>query len=240
MESHFYSTTACAMINYWPPEVAELIYEFALKTPVAAKKAEMAPTTVNAEQLNEAREDSYDLVKEYLTANARWQKVLNDIDEKRSKIKSDLELVAKTIKKLIDEPDIQTDVTLEELEKQNKKLKEQEPILDELEKELAAWRTEELYLLKEKWEKHWQDHKKTYVNELITQLKSEGNISLSEIEEAELNTPTRTREELLIDLRNFYPDGFPKGWDEDSNLFKLRALWVLGAYRSRTLTTAEG
>jgi seryl-tRNA synthetase len=239
MNQHFYSTTACSMINYWPPEVAEFIYEFALKTPAAAKKAEMLPTTVSSEQINEAREDSYDLVKEYLTANARWQKVLNDIDDNREKIKADLELVAKTIKKLVDEPDIETDVTLAELEKQNKKLKAQEPVLDDLEKELAVWRTEELEVLKEKWEKHWQEHKKTYVNELITKLESECNMSLSEIEKAELNMPTKNLEELLIDLRNFYPDGLPKGWDESSDLFKLRALWVIGAYRSRTLTTTE-
>jgi seryl-tRNA synthetase len=236
MNSHFYSTTACAMIDYWPSEVAKLIYEFALKTPAAAKKVKISPVTVDPDQLNEAREDSYDLVREYLSANAGWQKALNAIDEKRQKIKADLKLIAKTIKKLLDNPNIQTDVTLEELEKQNKKLKDQEPLLDDLEKKLAAWRTEELEALKEKWETHWQEHKKTYANKLITQLESECNMHLSEIEKTELNMPTKNREELLIDLKNFYPNGFPKGWKENSDLFKLRALWVIGAYRNRTLT----
>ncbi|MCK4608687.1 MAG: hypothetical protein KAT71_04320, partial [Gammaproteobacteria bacterium] len=219
MSEHFYSTTACTIISYWPPEVADLIYEFSLKTPAAQKKALIAGTAVSAEQLNEAREDSYELVKEYLAANAEWQKTLNEIDTKRQLLADDLALTAKTIKKLLELGDkIKTEVSLPEIEKQHKDLKEQELALDNLTGQLAIWRTKELEVLKRKWEKHWQEHKKHYATELIQQLKNKCDIELSEIEQIELNAPTKTRDELLKDLNNFYPDGLPKGWDNDSDL----------------------
>ena len=53
MKSHFYSTTACAMISYWPKEVAKLIYEFALYNPAVAEKTSIVPITMDPKQINE-------------------------------------------------------------------------------------------------------------------------------------------------------------------------------------------
>jgi len=234
MSSRFYSTTACALISYWPPEVAGLIYAFALQKPQIEKKPEIVPTSVTSDQINQARDDSYDLVKEYLTGNAKWQKILNEIDERREKINSDLALIAQAIQKLLEKS--KSDPRLKKLEQQHKSLKDQQQMLDDFEKQLATWRKKELNVLKDKWQKTWQEHKDTYVNKLITELKTQSNITLSDFEKAELKPPTKTREELLFDLKKFYPKGLPKGWKEDSDLFKLRALWVLEAYRHRTLT----
>jgi len=136
MRSHFYSTTACALISYWPPEVAGLIYAFALQTPQVEKKADIMPTSVTSEQINQARDDSYDLVKEYLTGNAKWQEILNEIDNKRAKINSDLVLVAKAIQKLLEKS--KSDPRLKKLEQQHKSLKNQQQILDDFGTQLAT------------------------------------------------------------------------------------------------------
>jgi len=237
MEEHFYSTTACAIISYWPPEVAELIYAFSFQIPQTEKKAEIIPTSITTEQIIEARDDSYNLVREYLAANVQWQKILNNISDSRNKLEADLQLLTKAIKELVAQT--KPDSKLKKLEQEHKLLKEQEQLLDNLEEKLALWRAKELNVVKGKWESTWREHKKIYANELITKLKEHGNIKLSALEKAELLKPTKTRKELLFDLKNFYPKGLPKGWNKDSELFNLRALWVLGAYRNRTLTVDE-
>jgi seryl-tRNA synthetase len=233
MSSHFYSTTACAFISYWPPEVAGLIYAFALQKSQIEQKPDIIPTSVTSDQVNQARDDSYDLVKEYLAGNAKWQEILNETDARREKINADIKLVTEAIQKLLEKS--KSDPRLKKLEQQHKSLKDQQQMLDDFEKQLATWRKKELNLLKDKWQKSWQEHKAKYIKELITQLKTKGDITLSDFEQAELKNPTKTREELLFDLKKFYPKGLPKGWKKDSDLFKLRALWVLEAYSHRTL-----
>ena len=171
MTSHFYSTTACAMINYWPDEVAKLIYAFALQTPATKKKAELLHTLVTPTQINEAQEDSYNLVNEYLAAIAKWQKTLNDIDDKRQKINADAELLSGLIKKYLEAPAAKAPLT--ELEEQYQELKNQEQNLNQLELQLEHWRTTELNTLKEKWETVWHKHKATYADKLIIKLKKE-------------------------------------------------------------------